>query len=72
MSNKEEPTFRIQPHPAKEKDNNPQPGPDLSNRPGFEAYKAGGPQVLSDEQLSKLEKPLSREELRKRAEELNK
>jgi len=66
MSNKNEPTFNIQPHPA------PQPGLGLTSKPEYEALKVGGPQILSNEQLSKLEKPLSREELKKRAEELNK
>jgi hypothetical protein len=70
MSDNNEPTFSIQPHPAK--DNNPQPGLGLTGKPEYEALKAGGPQILSNDQLSKLEKPLSREELKKRAEELNK
>jgi len=68
MSDKNEPTFNIQPHPAK--DNIPQGL--LPKKPEFEAFKVGGPQIISNEQLSNLEKPLSREELKKRAEELNK
>ncbi|KAF8841534.1 hypothetical protein BDN67DRAFT_516880 [Paxillus ammoniavirescens] len=67
--------FSILPHPAKS--NNPadlidssQPG--LNSNPEFQAYRAREPYVPSQEILNKLEAPLSREELRKRAEELNK
>ncbi|KIJ16238.1 hypothetical protein PAXINDRAFT_132885 [Paxillus involutus ATCC 200175] len=69
--------FSILPHPAKS--NNPadlidfsQPGPGLNSNPEFQAYRAREPHIPSQEILNKLEAPLSREELRKRAEELNK
>ncbi|CAG7849019.1 SubName: Full=Uncharacterized protein {ECO:0000313/EMBL:CCA67366.1} [Serendipita indica DSM 11827] len=68
----QEPTFSILPHPAKT--NNPA---DLQQ--GESAYAGSGaaalgkgPHVLDDGVKSNLEQPLSREELRKRAEELNK
>ncbi|KIK96158.1 hypothetical protein PAXRUDRAFT_826244 [Paxillus rubicundulus Ve08.2h10] len=66
--------FSILPHPAKS--NNPadltDSGPGFNGNPGFQACRARDPHVPSQEILNKLEVPLSREELRKRAEELNK
>ncbi|KAF9223149.1 hypothetical protein BS17DRAFT_755013 [Gyrodon lividus] len=69
--------FNILPHPAKS--NNPadlidpsQPGGGLSSKPEFQAHHARDPHVPSQEILNTLEAPLSREELRKISEELNK
>ncbi|EJT99517.1 hypothetical protein DACRYDRAFT_109620 [Dacryopinax primogenitus] len=66
--------FHILPHPAK--DNNPeQPGEGLNwgkfSGPAG-AFHAHGPEIPTQEQIQNLEQPLSKEELKKRAEELNK
>ncbi|KZT55656.1 hypothetical protein CALCODRAFT_484642 [Calocera cornea HHB12733] len=71
---KDEPVYSILPHPAK--DNNPeQPGEGM-NWGKFAgaagAYHAHGPQVVSKEQAQDLGEPLSKAELKKRSEELNK
>ncbi|KAH7890449.1 hypothetical protein F5I97DRAFT_31991 [Phlebopus sp. FC_14] len=69
--------FTILPHPAKT--NNPadllepsRPGADVIGNPGIMAHNARGPHVPSQQILSNLEAPKGREELKKRAEELNK
>ncbi|KAG9311437.1 hypothetical protein JVU11DRAFT_8550 [Chiua virens] len=67
--------FNILPHPAKS--NNPadlveKGDPLLGSNPAMMAHHARGPHIPSQEVLNKLDAPLSREELRKRAEELNK
>ncbi|KAI0291967.1 hypothetical protein BC826DRAFT_1020633 [Russula brevipes] len=66
----QEPTYSIQPHPAKTNDpaelvGGPQSG-------GVGAFQAPGPQIPSQEILNRLEKPKTREELRALAAELNK
>jgi len=63
-----EPSYSIQPAPAEP----PQAGGGLQNDGAFGAFKAKGPYVPNQEQLQNLGEPLSREELRRRAEELNK
>ncbi|KAJ7054103.1 hypothetical protein C8F01DRAFT_1259855 [Mycena amicta] len=71
----EEPTFSIQPHPAKT--NNPadllpeQTG-GLASNPNEAVFHARDPHVPSAQILAGLEQPLSREELQKRQAELNK
>ncbi|KIO31315.1 hypothetical protein M407DRAFT_19691 [Tulasnella calospora MUT 4182] len=67
-SKSDEPTFSIQPAPAEP----PQVGGGLRNDGAFAPFKATGPQIPNPETLNSLEEPLSREELHKRAEELNK
>ncbi|KAF8496350.1 hypothetical protein JB92DRAFT_2990442 [Gautieria morchelliformis] len=68
--------FTILPHPAKTNDPRdlepPQPGAGLTSKPEIAAHHAHGPQILKEDIVNSLEKPISREELRKRAEELNK
>jgi len=64
-------------HPAVrlplQKDINYQPGPGLTNKPEYEVpLNVRGPQILSNERLSTLEKHLSREKLEEGAEGLNK
>ncbi|WWC57629.1 uncharacterized protein I303_100161 [Kwoniella dejecticola CBS 10117] len=72
----QEQSFNILPHPAKS--NNPA---DLNSEPAehgglqsasYNAYNAKGPHIPSHEIQQGLEKPLSSEELKARAEELNK
>ncbi|KAG8951396.1 hypothetical protein FRC04_006167 [Tulasnella sp. 424] len=63
-----EPTFSIQPVPNEP----PQVGGGLQNDGAFAPFKATGPQIPNAEALNGLEEPLSREELHRRAEELNK
>ncbi|KAJ7489345.1 hypothetical protein FB451DRAFT_687353 [Mycena latifolia] len=71
----EEPTFSIQPHPAKTNDpadlQPPQTG-GLASNPNEQAFHARDPHVPSAQVMAGLEKPLSREELKARAAELNK
>jgi len=66
--------FNILPHPAKS--NDPADlvggGTGLNSKPEFHAYHARDPHVPSQEIINSLEAPKSRDELRKRAEELNK
>lgn len=71
--------FNILPHPAKT--NNPadltRPGdggemPSIQDRMTQLATGARGPHILSEEQKSGLEQPLTHEELRVRAAQLNK
>ncbi|KAF8554505.1 hypothetical protein OG21DRAFT_1508832 [Imleria badia] len=73
-TNPTEQRFNILPHPAKS--NNPADlvgtGADLASNPAVMAHHAREPHIPSEEVLSKLEAPLSREELKKRSEELNK
>ncbi|KAK7436693.1 hypothetical protein VKT23_018948 [Stygiomarasmius scandens] len=68
----EEPTFSIQPHPAKSNDpadlQPSGPGSGLRNNDAMAAHHAHGPQIPNNQ----LEQPLSREELRARQAELNK
>ncbi|KAG8900560.1 hypothetical protein FRB99_005972 [Tulasnella sp. 403] len=64
---KDEPTYSIQPAPAEP----PQDGGGLQNDGSFAPFKAKQPYVPPQEQMDNLEQPLSREELRKRAAELN-
>ncbi|WVQ82850.1 hypothetical protein IAT38_004985 [Cryptococcus sp. DSM 104549] len=75
MSNNEEKSFNILPHPAKT--NNPA---DLQGEPGergglqsasANAYNAKGPHIPSKEVAEGLEKPKTRDELRAEAEKLN-
>ncbi|KAF8586748.1 hypothetical protein K439DRAFT_1340166 [Ramaria rubella] len=67
--------FTIQPHPAKTNDPRdlepPQPGAGLNNKPEIAAHHAHGPQIPNEAIVSNLEQPASREELKRRAEELN-
>ncbi|KAF8234550.1 hypothetical protein L208DRAFT_1393968 [Tricholoma matsutake] len=70
-----EPTFSIQPHPAKSNDpadlrHVQQGGLATSNQ--MAAHHARDPHVPTQEIQNNLEQPLSREEVRMRAEELNK
>ncbi|KAF8880521.1 hypothetical protein BD779DRAFT_1446226 [Infundibulicybe gibba] len=71
-----EPTFSIQPHPAKSNDpadlQAPQAGGGLASGHAADAHHARGPHVPSAEIAQGLEEPLTREELRARAAELNK
>ncbi|KAG8987858.1 hypothetical protein FRB90_003102 [Tulasnella sp. 427] len=67
-SKSNEPTYSIQPVPNEP----PQAGGGLQNDGPFAPYKATGPQIPNQEALNNLEQPLSREELHRRAEELNK
>ncbi|KAJ6598439.1 hypothetical protein DFH09DRAFT_1131776 [Mycena vulgaris] len=71
----EDPTFSIQPHPAKSNDPAdlmpPQTG-GLASNPNEQAFHARDPHVPSQQVMAGLEEPLSREELQKRAAELNK
>ncbi|KAF8443943.1 hypothetical protein L210DRAFT_3336388, partial [Boletus edulis BED1] len=66
--------LHIQPHPAKS--NNPTDlvdrGAGLIDNPTVMAHHAREPHVLSQEMMNKLDAPLSREELKKLSEELNK
>ncbi|KAH9849328.1 hypothetical protein C2E23DRAFT_888282 [Lenzites betulinus] len=71
----EEQTFTIQPHPAKTndpRDLQPVLGGGLNTNPELGAFHARDPHVPSQEILQKLPPPQSREQLRARAEELNK
>ncbi|THU85125.1 hypothetical protein K435DRAFT_970834 [Dendrothele bispora CBS 962.96] len=72
----EEPTFSIQPHPAKSNDpadlQPSGPGSGLRNNDAMAAHHAHGPQIPSTQTAAGLEQPLSREELRARQAELNK
>jgi len=74
--NTQEPTFSIQPHPAKSNDpadlQYKGPGGGLATSNPMAAHHARGPHVPNQEILSNIEQPLSREELRARAAELNK
>ncbi|KAF8310968.1 hypothetical protein DL93DRAFT_2169357 [Clavulina sp. PMI_390] len=77
MSSNEQ-QFTIQPHPAKS--NNPadlapqQPGGGLNNKAEIDGLinAKGGGYIPTTEQLKAMGEPLSREELRKRQENLNK
>ncbi|KAG6371259.1 hypothetical protein JVT61DRAFT_1845 [Boletus reticuloceps] len=59
-----------------QKSNNPADlvdgGAGLMDNPAMMAHHAREPHVLSQEMMNKLDAPLSREELKKRSEELNK
>ncbi|KAF8483584.1 hypothetical protein DFH94DRAFT_690064 [Russula ochroleuca] len=76
MSNKQqEQSYSIQPHPAKSNDpadlaGGPQPQPGHAQA-GTGAFHARDPHVPSEDILSRLEQPKTREELRARAAELN-
>ncbi|OBZ77468.1 hypothetical protein A0H81_01896 [Grifola frondosa] len=71
-----EPTFSIQPHPAKTNDPRdlepPQPGGGLNSIPEIQAHHARDPYIPSADVMKNIEPPKSREELRARAAELNK
>ncbi|KAJ7472333.1 hypothetical protein B0H11DRAFT_1811663 [Mycena galericulata] len=71
----EEPTYSIQPHPAKSNDPAdlapPQTG-GLASNPNEQAFHARDPHVPSQQVMAGLEKPATREELHARAAELNK
>jgi len=68
-SDKKEEQFHILPIKGNEP---PQLGGGLNSNPEYEAHKAKGPFIPNQEQLSSLEAPKSREELKKRSAELNK
>ncbi|KAF8528394.1 hypothetical protein BU17DRAFT_80722 [Hysterangium stoloniferum] len=70
--NKEQ-QFHILPHPAKTNDPRDlqRSSIGLSSRREIATHYAHGPQIIQGDMASSLEQPLSREELRKRAEELN-
>ncbi|KAF7303802.1 Glycoside hydrolase family 12 protein [Mycena indigotica] len=71
----EEPTFSIQPHPAKTNDPAdlaPEQTGGLASNPNDAVFHARDPHVPSAQVMAGLEQPLSREELHKRQEELNK
>ncbi|KAG1791256.1 uncharacterized protein HD556DRAFT_1241125 [Suillus plorans] len=70
----QEQQFNILPHPAKSNDPADLVGRDagLTSKPEFHAYHARDPHVPSKDIVNGLEAPLSREELHRRAEELNK
>ncbi|KAH7920836.1 hypothetical protein BV22DRAFT_988593, partial [Leucogyrophana mollusca] len=74
-SGEQEQSFSIQPHPAKSNNpaevEGPQLGAGLNSNPEMQAHHARDPHVPSREILNSLEQPKSREELQKRAEELN-
>ncbi|KAL0958815.1 hypothetical protein HGRIS_014134 [Hohenbuehelia grisea] len=68
-----DPTFSIQPHPAKSNDPaDLKGGNSYGSGAGMQAHNARGPHVPNQDLLNNLEQPLSREELRKRQAELNK
>ncbi|KAJ6611178.1 hypothetical protein B0H10DRAFT_1661600, partial [Mycena sp. CBHHK59/15] len=70
----EEPTFSIQPHPAKSNDPadlQPATG-GLASDPNWQAFHARDPHVPTAQVMAGLEQPLSREELQARQAELNK
>ncbi|RDB26621.1 hypothetical protein Hypma_005544 [Hypsizygus marmoreus] len=70
-----EPTFSTLPHPAKTNDpadlQPKQPGGGLATSDSMAAHHARDPYIPSPEIVNKLEEPLSREQLRARAAELN-
>ncbi|KAG1792248.1 uncharacterized protein BJ212DRAFT_1204057, partial [Suillus subaureus] len=73
----QEQQFNILPHPAKSNDptdlvGRPVRDAGLTSKPEFHAYHARDPHVPSKDILNSLEVPLSREELHRREEELNK
>ncbi|KAJ7319037.1 hypothetical protein B0H14DRAFT_2783534 [Mycena olivaceomarginata] len=71
----EEPTFSIQPHPAKTNDPadlQPEQTGGLASNPNEAIFHARDPHVPTKEVLEGLDKPLSREELQARQAELNK
>lgn len=73
----QEQQFTTLPHPAKSNDPADLVGGSrrdagLTSKPEFHAYHARDPHVPSKDIVNSLEAPLSREELHKRAEELNK
>jgi len=72
----DEPTYSIQPHPAKSEDPRdlepPQLGGGLNSNPEYGAFHARDPHVPSPEVLSTIREPAAtREELHARQEELN-
>ncbi|KAJ6466855.1 hypothetical protein C8R45DRAFT_839032 [Mycena sanguinolenta] len=71
----EEPTFSIQPHPAKTNDPAdlaPEQTGGLASNPNEQAFHARDPHVPSTQVMASLEKPATREELQARQAELNK
>ncbi|PSR73112.1 hypothetical protein PHLCEN_2v11014 [Hermanssonia centrifuga] len=71
-----EPTYSIQPHPAKTNDPRdlepPQLGAGLNSNPEQEAFHTPGPYIPSDELRNSLPPPKSRDELKARSADLNK
>ncbi|KDQ10735.1 hypothetical protein BOTBODRAFT_178008 [Botryobasidium botryosum FD-172 SS1] len=66
--------FTTQPHPAKSNDPNDlkqHEGGGLQSHNPFKAFEGAGPVIPDNTTLSKLGEPLSKEELKKRSEELN-
>ncbi|TCD69294.1 hypothetical protein EIP91_008049 [Steccherinum ochraceum] len=75
-SNSNEPTYSIQPHPAKSEDPRdlepPQLGGGLNSNPEYGAFHARDPHVPNQAVLNEVKQPAaSRDELRARQEELN-
>jgi len=78
-SSNPEPTFSIQPHPAKTNDPAdlnpnpaPQPGGGLQSSQAYQAHHATGPFIPDQQMMASLEQPKTREELHARQAELNK
>jgi len=72
-----EPSYSIQPHPAKSNDpadlqQPSQPGGGLATSNPMAAHHARDPHIPSQQIQNNMEKPLSREELQARSAELNK
>ncbi|KAG1838150.1 hypothetical protein DFJ58DRAFT_134157 [Suillus subalutaceus] len=73
----QEQQFNILPHPAQSNEpedlvRRPRCDAGLTSKPEFYAYHARDPHVPNKDIVNSLEAPLSREELHRRAEELNK
>ncbi|KAJ7233866.1 hypothetical protein B0H12DRAFT_965550, partial [Mycena haematopus] len=71
----EDPSFSIQPHPAKTNDPAdlmPEQTGGLASNPNEQAFHARDPHVPSQQILAGLEKPATHEELQARQAELNK
>ncbi|KAL4400254.1 hypothetical protein ACI68E_003170 [Malassezia pachydermatis] len=71
-SQQSDPSFSIQPHPAKSNDPNATTGQAPTDAASGTVQANPGPRILDTQTASQLEKPLSDEELQKRSEELNK
>ncbi|KAJ7596042.1 hypothetical protein C8J56DRAFT_819508 [Mycena floridula] len=74
-SKETEPTFSIQPHPAKTNDpadlQPTQPGGGLRSDPVMGAHQAKGPFIPNAEMMNNIEQPISHEEATARALDLN-
>ncbi|KAI6112260.1 hypothetical protein EDD16DRAFT_1174155 [Pisolithus croceorrhizus] len=69
-----EPRFNIQPHPARTNnpaDLDPRARRDFNENPAILAHHARDPYIPSQDVVNSLGAPLSREELKRRSEELN-